>query len=444
MTKITTASKKALSLLLAMLMLVSVMGISASAADPEYTLDNTNCVLNVAEKSITVTKATVPDGDNTAVVIFAISPSASKIVDESGNTVFYNLQEGKTYTITGSAIVDGKEVIVNKGFNVALKNAQSAPAAPIPEKITATAIEVKTVSGCEYACCEKDAETVWQKSGSFTDLKPETSYVVSIRCKETEDAYASPASSITVKTLKAADPTVPAAPVLEDKSNTSISVKAVEGMEYSKDGGKTWQSSPVFKGLDAKTVYEIIARRKFDASVQEEGPSSSVLEVITNTRASYSAVLSKCEFAVTTEGTYYAEQALAFTVKGDAPTNIGALEYGDTRYRPVSYTATQGSTTTTHNIDATGKCSFTPASKGTLNIVVSYQKEKYIGNDTWEKVGTPETASYSVEIAGKYNAFLAILQGILNTVLNTIPAAINRFLKGDFIQKIITAFFPNK
>lgn len=62
--------------------------------------------------------------------------------------------------------------------------------------------------------------------------------------------------SITVTVLAAA----PAVPVAEKIDKTKVTLKAVENGEYSSDGGKTWQQSPVFENLTPGTEYRFCVR----------------------------------------------------------------------------------------------------------------------------------------------------------------------------------------
>ena len=52
----------------------------------------------------------------------------------------------------------------------------------------------------------------------------------------------------------------PGAPELLDKTDTSITVKAVAGQEYSIDGGQNWVSNGIFTGLLPASDYKIITR----------------------------------------------------------------------------------------------------------------------------------------------------------------------------------------
>lgn len=80
------------------------------------------------------------------------------------------------------------------------------------------------------------------------------------------EAYALEADELTMKqavtlTVKKAQQTaLPATPVLKDRSATSVSVVAVEGVEYSLDGETDWQTAGVFANLTEFTEYKIYAR----------------------------------------------------------------------------------------------------------------------------------------------------------------------------------------
>jgi len=52
----------------------------------------------------------------------------------------------------------------------------------------------------------------------------------------------------------------PEAPVILRRSPTAVELEAVTGAEYSVNGGRTWQASPVFEGLTPNTGYAFICR----------------------------------------------------------------------------------------------------------------------------------------------------------------------------------------
>ena len=72
--------------------------------------------------------------------------------------------------------------------------------------------------------------------------------------------------------------------MLEQKTDTTITVKAVSGYEYSKDDGTSWQDSGEFTGLTANSDYSIVTRRKETTNVKA-GTVSDALSVKTNEKA---------------------------------------------------------------------------------------------------------------------------------------------------------------
>ncbi|MBT2289440.1 S-layer homology domain-containing protein [Paenibacillus albidus] len=69
----------------------------------------------------------------------------------------------------------------------------------------------------------------------------------------------------------------PAAPVAVSKTETSITLQAVTGQEYSIDGGVTWQDSPTFSGLTPDTDYTIVTRVKATATQKASAVSTGTL-----------------------------------------------------------------------------------------------------------------------------------------------------------------------
>ena len=131
---------------------------------------------------------------------------------------------------------------------VTLKNKNStAPAAPAAEHRSDDAIVLQSVPGCEYSL---DGET-WQSDTRFTGLDCGTAYTFYQRFAETELAYAGKSSvGAVIKTDKGLR-SAPGAPVLESRVGDTVTLKSVDGCEYSKDG-VTWQTSESFVGVDAK------------------------------------------------------------------------------------------------------------------------------------------------------------------------------------------------
>lgn len=120
-----------------------------------------------------------------------------------------------------------------------------------------TAIVIEAVPGMEYSI--DDGQT-WQTGGEFTGLSPSTEYQIVSRYSETEDMLPSaPGEPLTVFTKGCQDPP-DTLPKVIDRTDTSLTVEAVDGQEYSIDGGKTWQTGGEFTGLTPNTEYQIITR----------------------------------------------------------------------------------------------------------------------------------------------------------------------------------------
>ena len=47
----------------------------------------------------------------------------------------------------------------------------------------------------------------------------------------------------------------PAIPTIASKTSTSITLTHIDGFEYSKDGGATWQDSSTFSNLTSNVTY---------------------------------------------------------------------------------------------------------------------------------------------------------------------------------------------
>ena len=462
MTKITSASKKMLSLLLAVLMLCSGMAVSASAEEAttvevnQITLGADNCKFENTEisKKIVVNnaKTTVKGSDVEYDVDFTIAIKDSDTVNcekyvTADTTIFQLPQDisSVTYIVSGTIKVGDKDYPATNAFEITVKKTQQAPAAPVPVKITSKSVELKSVVGCEYRLGDGE----WQASPKFTGLKAQTKYTVSQRYKETETAYASGSVSVTVTTLKAADAEAAPTPVLVDKTQTTITVavvvdgKTLSGYEFSKDGGKTWQKSGHFTGLTANTMYSFIAIKSYDASAQDPNTASAAVKIVTNSKEAYNASLDKCGFKITSQphdDGIYAGDTVGFTASGDSRGNVNDLQYGDTRYVPVAYKATQDKPNETP-LSANGSGTITTTAKATVTVTVYFEKQKFDGNteagsNGWTKVGV-ESRSFTFEVKDAYNAAKHFFQKVLNFLLDTLPGIINKFLTAGIITKII-------
>ncbi len=444
MTKITSASKKVLALLMAMLMICSGMAVMASAngttAVPSFTkitLNANNCYVDVDNIEIIVENAKVSVGETEYDVIFSATQkddstkTLRRLVDtEANQTVFTGPATGKTYTVQGYITIDETDYVASNAFDVEVLQSQAAPASPVPLKKTSTSITVKAVANCEYKL--NDGE--WVSTAVFDNLEPETTYTIYARYKYVAGKYyASEASEVTLKTLKASKGTA-AVPVLKDKTNNSITVVVEEGAEYSIDKGATWNKTGIFTKLKANSKYEIIARYIYDANVEDVSPVSAALAVVTNSKANTLASKGACKFEVTTEGNLYAKRSFSFKVTGDAPKDYGSVQFGDTRLIPVTYTVRMNGATLEKDVAFTADNKVnvktgiaTPTEKGKVEIEVTYRTEEFNGTD-WVNTNDDKVASYEVSVGTEYNAVREFFVKIANFFLNTLPNLILGFM----------------
>ena len=92
-------------------------------------------------------------------------------------------------------------------------------------------------------------------------------------------------------TIAKATQSAPDIPKLDRKNHNSVTLEAIAAnvngaaVQYSKDGGTTWQNSPTFTGLDANTEYSFIVRYT-ETTNYEASPNSSELKVTTDSTPS--------------------------------------------------------------------------------------------------------------------------------------------------------------
>ena len=72
--------------------------------------------------------------------------------------------------------------------------------------------------------------------------------------------------------IKKAEQTMPEAPQMENNTDSSITLVAIEGCEYNIDGGE-WQLSPIFEGLTPSTSYTF-TQRKMETRSHYASPTS--------------------------------------------------------------------------------------------------------------------------------------------------------------------------
>lgn len=445
-------TKRFLAMFMAMLMAFSCMAVTASA-DEGATVKLVDSAIDMEARTLTLNK--LVDNASGWNVSFTTSPSsnaAPTLITETDKAFFYaNLIAGTTYTITVVAVVNNlpmTQIITHK-----LLKSQNAPVSPVPKKITTSSIEVNVVAGCEYRL---QGAKEFTKNTTFSNLLPGTYYTIEMRYAETATHYASPVSSTAVRTLDLAPAGVPNLPAIEeflvDKTNNSITVKELPDVEYSIDGGKNWQVSGHFTKLNPDTTYAVIARFRFDPTVQAPNPSCAPIEIRTNKRASYPADLKNCKLTAS-DGEKYANQSVSIAVTADTPADFHDTQFGDTKYVPQYYTIDDNPTKYyfTSSDGRVFKSSFIPGDekankKISINVFFNKMKcvgEKPDGEASWIVDGKEESKTYYVQVGESYTIFTKIrdfFNKIFGVLFNDIPAKINDLIKGINLDDIMAGF----
>lgn len=215
--------------------------------------------------------------------VYAVTSDSSQNADLQGwqeSGIFGHLEDQTRYYIfTKQAESDtAMESTVSEPLAVlTLQSSVEVPGVPQLAAAGSDTITIREISGQEYSINEGKN---WQTIGTFSGLLPNHIYRVITRVSRTAEKMESPASqALDVRTVKRSA-MAPAVPVCIGITETAITIRTVNGLEYSIDGGKSWQSGGVFAGLKPDTKYGIQARGR-ENEIYKMSPVSSVLSVTT-------------------------------------------------------------------------------------------------------------------------------------------------------------------
>ena len=343
------------------------------------------------------TKKSVPEAPDIPVLL---EKTDSKIIVESVEGQEYSMDQGLTWQDSGTfekltpeteynIITRAKETeeSVSSPASQSLTVTTEKTPLPIPEKAASpqlvsrsdTKIEVKAETGQEYSM---DGGTVWQDGGSFEGLAPGTDYQIITRVKETEENQAGIASDPLSAATKAAPPEAPSKPELESRSQTVLKIRKKENVEYSMDGGNTWQEEGVFENLQPETGYEIISRVK-ETEDAMPGKISEALWAETLRMPWIPDPSENIISGIQKDGYYNTGATVNFEAWGAGMDNEGPIS-GDVRYIPSGW----GYRGEMKNWEkAPYKASAVLKYPGRHTIKVRFEKQIYDGSE-WKISGT--------------------------------------------------------
>lgn len=306
------------------------------------------------------------------------APVDTKPLDESGNG-------------SSSATTEEPPKSTDSSDTQAPKDPKPAPQPLTPpdvpkvKEFTDTKIQLVTVENHEYAMILDGQELNWQTSGTFENLKPSTDYSFVARVSK-ENQTSEPSKALKVRT-KASAAKAPAAPGLSGRSQTSITLKAQDSLEYaiSTDGASwKWQNSNTFNNLSANTSYQFIAREKFDPDQAMPSKESSIA-----TFKTYIAFDGKID-GITPNGTYYRDTKLTASAIGTGMNQTSPGTW-DSRWIPKNWSWNEKDFRTW---DATPyDVTFVLDKIGDYKLTVGYELQEYTSG-SWK--GTGQTKSISI------------------------------------------------
>ncbi len=287
-----------------------------------------------------------------------------------------------------------------------LAPAAAAPAKPEVASFTDTAVQLKAVEDQEYALLNGDKAESWNDTGIFENLKPDTEYNFVTRVKydpsTADESKMSEAVTVHTKISAAA---APAIPKMASRTETSITLAAIENGEYGlvqmdavaensegiaaqSEENILWQESPEFTGLNPGTDYVFKVRMKFDAATAMESLASESFTYQTLVPFEGSTVT-----GVAMDGSYVSGTKLTATAVGNGMDNVNPVE-GDSRWIPRTWNWGQSSF---NSWKENYTIPFTLVEVGNYRLSVDFEREDYIGG-AWKATGVVQTYIISFKV----------------------------------------------
>lgn len=421
-----------------MLMIGGCFAVGASA-EGEMTLKTEVDPQNL---DITVVVENIPDGftvEKKDIAVEIGDAFVSSIIKGGGNEfVIQSLEAGKTYKITVTA--NSGSTSVKASADVALKKSQQPPTNVNLQSRTTTSIIVSPVSGAEYGIVEagKDASSVvYQDSNELKPENPSTDiyYDIYVRYKETADKFASAGTKVmSTKLLKAGGADAVAVKVT-NVTDTEITLKKIDGYEYSKDYGKTFQDSNVFSGLTKGTLYHICQRKKADND-SEVNKTSAFKNVMTNTGAIFTVNTTQIKAPELEGKSVYFETDNVVKAYGSQRRN-GSNQWGDEQYIPDRYELykdnvkeSEGKFTLKSNENYEYNATFSPKEAGNYKLKVIYAKQRWEGVDVqYITVDNNYSRELTFKVTKEPSAFAKGLTTLITFLFTTLPKYMTAMFK---------------
>ena len=430
--------KKSLSVVFAIIMALSCFA-TAFAAD---TVLNINCTTDDANGIIYVS---IPMYEECGNITLSITPSTSKLtligdVNTDGKATYVNAVAGTTYTVTASSSVekDGVTTTYSGSNTVTLKKSKAAPTSITVDRttnsITVTGVNNNTVtssSGLEFELTTKvttkdesgkDVKTdkvvyKWGSTFTFTGLDSGTLYYVHARYAETKDYIASEERIQGFRTLTESTHTVNPV-ILTNVTKNTITVEAQENYRYSKDNGKSWQTSNEFKNLTSGQTYFITQKYVDPDGAEVDSALAEMVVVQTNSLDVYTAKFADAKIEGVSDGAKVSADS-AITIKAPTVTRSSDdknVQWGDTRYVANKLYVNDDDKGTFNNGSISVKLS-----SGTQKIKVTYKQQIY--KNGWVDTGAKEeTKTVTVTASTK-------VQKIFSVITNQLPELIAKAIK---------------
>ncbi len=269
---------------------------ASDSANPPVSLTES---VSIATKTITITKpavpatgisiepasATVERGKTTQLTATLTPPDSTDTVEWESNVTDIATVDKDTGVVTGvkagqatiTAKVKGKESL-SATCTVTVTN----PAISGELSISGNAVFDETLtaslsgyeSGVTYTWYRENDEKPIATGEKYTVVQADIGKTLTVKATHPDFVGTLEKSTGTVQKAQKAEK--PAAPTAETINYTSITLTAVEGCEYSKDG-TIWQASPTFNDLTAGTEYTFYIRYKGTTTHLASEPASATI-----------------------------------------------------------------------------------------------------------------------------------------------------------------------